>query len=155
MKNWNFQVKSDPAEISEKLKSSFGSVNRFVLNLRTDNPHTVNFKIRKRLSPPFELTTQNNIIVKGEILKRDAENDTCLNVSFSHHPLSLILIFGHIILGLGFLAGIYLEVNSNSYMLIVGGILLATGILFAMHLQKDFKKNVTDYKKLISEILEF
>lgn len=154
MKNWNFKGTSDPKEMGEKLESSLGRVDRFVLNMISEKQNTVRFKIRKRLSLPFELNTQNNIIVKGKILKRDAENETEVAVSFSHHPLAKLLIVGHIILGLSLFAGLFLKFDNNNYMFIVGGILIAIGSLLWIHMRRDFDRNVQEYKKLISGILE-
>ncbi len=152
MKDWNFQVKNSPKEISKKLESSLGSANRFVFNMNCDKINIVKFKIRKRLLLPFEINTQNNIIVKGKISKTHTETD--VEVSFTQHPLSKLLMYGHLILGLGFLATIILEFSNNSYTYLISGILLAIGILLGIHLKKNFDKNVQEYKKLISEILK-
>ncbi|MFD0976188.1 DUF423 domain-containing protein [Salinimicrobium gaetbulicola] len=154
MKNWNFKVTSGPKEMGEKLESSLGGVDRFVLNMNSDKRNTVRFKIRKRLSLPFEINTQNNLIVKGKILKGDAENETDVEVSFSHHPLAKLLIFGHIILGLSLFTGLFLKFASNTYMFIVGGLLLVIGSLLWIHMRRDFDKHVQEYKNLISGILE-
>jgi len=122
MKDWNFQVKNSPKEISKKLESSLGSANRFVLNMNYDKINIVKFKIRKRLLLPFEINTQNNIIVKGKISKTHTETD--VEVSFTQHPLSKLLMYGHLILGLGFLTTIILEFSNNSYKYLISGILL-------------------------------
>ncbi|MEP6260341.1 MAG: DUF423 domain-containing protein [Gillisia sp.] len=154
MKDWNFQVKNSPKEISEKLESALGGANRFVLNMNYDKINPAKFKIRKRLLLPFEINTQNNIIVKGEISKKHTGNKTEIDVSFTQHPLSKLLMYGHIILGLGFLAAIILEYSNNTYTYLIGGILISIGVLLGIHLKKNFDKNVQEYKKLISEILE-
>lgn len=155
MNDWNFQLKNSPREISNKLQSSLGSANRFVFNMNDDKIDPVKFKIRKRLLLPFEINTQNNIIVNGKISKTYTGKETDVEVSFNQHPLSKLLMYGHIILGLGFLAAIILEFSNNSYSYIIGGLLLAIGILLGIHLKKNFDKNVQEYKKLIAEILEF
>ena len=153
MQKWNLKVKSAPEEISKKLESSLGGANRFVLSLDKDKINSINFKIRKRLLLAFEINTQNNIIVNGTISKA-SHNNTNVEVTFAQHPLSKLLMYGHIVLGLGFLAGIVLKLGSNSFMLLVGLILIAIGILLAIHLKKSFDKNVQEYKKLIAEIVE-
>lgn len=154
MKAWNFQVKSSPKEISKKIESSLGGAKKFVLNMDYDKNNLVKFKIRKRVLLAFEINSQNTIIVNGEIFKARTKNETDVEISFTQHTFSKLLIFVHIILGLGFLAALILEESSNSYMFIVGGIILAMGILLWLHLQKNFDKNVQEYKILISEILE-
>ena|GEM_PF-5819962 len=63
-------------------------------------------------------------------------------------------MYGYLILGLGFLAGIIFELNSSSYAYLAIAILLITGILTGMHLKSNFNKNVEVYKRLIGEILE-
>tara|TARA_R100000935_G_C2824439_1_gene161520 strand:+ start:192 stop:656 length:465 start_codon:yes stop_codon:yes gene_type:complete len=152
MKKWNFKVKSDPKEIGKKLESSLGEANRFVLSLDKEKINSINFKIRKRMLLAFEINTQNNIIVNGTISKA-SHNNTNVEVSFSQHPLAKLLMYGHIVLGLGFLAGIILKLGNNSVMLLVGLLLIAIGILLAIHLKKSFDKNVQEYKKLIAEIV--
>lgn len=153
MKEWSFQVKNSPIEIRQKLESSIGDANRFVLNFNDDKLNLVNFKIRKRLLLPFEINTQNNIIVNGKITKTNPGKGTGVEVSFSQHPLSKLLMYGHIILGLGFLAAIILEFSNNSYTYLIAGILLTIGAFLGFQLKMNFDKNVQEYKKLISEIL--
>lgn len=154
MKEWNFQVKNSPKWISKKLESSLGSAHKFALKTNLDNRNNVKFKLRKRLLIPFEISAQNNIIVTGKLFKTDTDNETSIKIFFTQHPLTRLLIYGHIALGLGFLVGMFLEISSNSYMYLVGGILLAIGVLFKLHYQKDFRKNVQEYKILISNILD-
>lgn len=152
MKDWNFQVKNSPKEVSEKLESVLGSAKRFVFNINDDKINPAKFKLRKRLLLPFEINTQNNIIVNGK-LSKEHRNKTDIKISFTQHPLSKLLMYGHIILGLSFLAAIILEYSNNSYAYLIAGILIAIGILLGLHLNKNFDKNVQEYKKLISEIL--
>ena len=153
MKKWSFQVKNSPIEIRQKLESSIGNANRFALNINDNKQNLVNFKIRKRLLLPFEINTQNNIIVNGKIKKTNPRKGTGVEVSFSQHPLSKLLMYGHIILGLGFLAAIILEYSNNSYTYLIAGILLTIGAFLGFQLKMNFDKNVEEYKKLISEIL--
>ncbi len=154
MKKWNFQLKSSPKEISKKLESSLEGANNFVFKRNDDTANLVKFEIRKRALLAFELLTQNIIIVNGKIHKAEPEHKTDVEISFTHHPFSKLLIFVHIILGLGFIAAIILKAGSNSYMLLFGGALLVLGIFLGLHLQKNFNRNVRDYKILISKILE-
>ena len=154
MEKWNFQVNNSPKRVSKKLESSLRGTDKFALKTKSDNRNNVKFKLRKRLLLPFEISTQNNIIVNGELLKTDSDNVTAIKIFFTQHPLTILLIYGHIALGLGFLIGMFLNISSNTYMYLIGGILLAIGGLFKLHYQKDFRKNVQEYKTLISNILE-
>ncbi len=153
MKEWNFQVKSSPKEVSKKLDSSLGARNLFVLNLSYGKQDSVKFKLRKRVLLAFELISQNNIIVNGKIIKTEAENQTDVKIFFTLHPLSKLLLYSHFVLGLLFLAAMTLQINSSSYNLIIGGLLLIIGVLYKLHLQKVFNKHVQEYKTLISEVL--
>lgn len=154
MKKWNFQTKSSPKEITERLESSLGRSKMFVLNMNSDKKNLVNFKIRKRVLAAFGTISQDQILVKGRISKGDTSEETGVEISFTQHPILTFLLYGHLILGLGLLAGMFFKISNNSYIFIVGGILLAIGVLFKLHQQREFDKNVQDYKKLISEILE-
>jgi len=90
MKDWSFQVKNSPVEISKHLKSSLESAKRFVFDMNHKGER-VKFRLRKRLLFPFEINTQNNIIVNGKISKTKLGNETDVVVSFSQYPLSKLL----------------------------------------------------------------
>ena len=154
MKAWKFKVNNSPEELSEKLASSLGAGNRFVLDLDHDKKNLVQFKLRKRMLLAFEIMARNNIIVKGNILKSGSSNQADVEITFTHHTLSKLLIFVHLILGLGFLAALIMETNNSPYMLLAGGILISLGFLLWLHLQKIFEKNVQEYKALLSNVLE-
>lgn len=155
MKAWNFRVIGDPREVSRKLESSLGETNRFVFKMNSDKKDLMNFKIRKRMLLGFEINSQNNLIVKGKIFKGNPEHKTVVKIDFRLHPLSKLLLYGHLILGLGLLAAMVVKFGTNTYMFIAGGILLAVGILFGLHLQKEFGNQIQEYKTLISGILKF
>lgn len=57
-------------------------------------------------------------------------------------------------LGLGFLAAIISKGSSSIFMYIFGAILLALLIVLWITVQNKFKKDVEEYKTLISEIVE-
>lgn len=154
MKKWKFQINDSPKEISEKLKSSLGRANRFVLNLNSDKKDMVKFKIRSRILISLENSSSSRIIVKGEMYKAAAGNETDVRISFAPHPLLKLLWFGHLVLGLGLLAGMFLKLNSSLYVIVFGGIFLAIGVFFWLHHQREFGKNVQEYKAMISQILE-
>lgn len=153
MKAWNFQVRNNPKEVSRRLESSLGGTKRFVFKVNSDK-EPVKFKIRKRMLLGFEINTQNNLIVNGKLFPADPENKTDVKIDFRLHPLSKVLLYGHLILGLGLLGGMVLEYSSDTYMWVIGGILLATGVLIGLHLKKEVKKQVQEYKTLISGTLK-
>ena len=154
MKKWNFKVKSNVQEIIKKLDSTFGSADRFVFNIDNDKNDSVTFKVRKRALYAFYLFFINKIIVTGKILKTDTENETNIEISFTQYFLWKFIIFTNMVLGFGFLIAIISEISSNASMYILGGILLAVGIVLWITVQNKFEKDVQEYKTLISEILE-
>lgn len=155
MKRWNFQVNNSPEEISDKLKSSFGRTQRFAFSIKSDEHPRVKFSLRKRVLLAFEILTQNNLIAVGKIFRTNPGKKTDVEINFRLHPLSKLVLYTHIVLGLGLLAGMIFEKYNDPYTPLIGGTFLAIGILFWLHLQKVFKKHVQEYKTLISEILEF
>ncbi len=154
MKKWNLKVKSNVQEIIKKLESTLGSFDGFVFNIDNDKNDSVTFKVRKRGLYAFYLMFINKIIVNGKIFKTDAENETNIEISFTQYFLWKLIIFTHMFLGLGFLIAIISKISSSAFMYILGGILLAVGIVLWITVQKKFKKDVQEYKTLISGILE-
>lgn len=153
MKKWNFKVKSNPNEISKKLQSSLASVDGFVFNMARDKDNSVTFKVRKRILYAWYMIFQNWTIVNGKLLKTSDENKTNVEISFTQHFLIIMIIFTHILLGLGWLIAIISGISSGASMHIVGGILLASGIVLWITIQKKFERDIQKYKTLISEIL--
>ncbi len=153
MKAWNFKLKSNPKEISEKLEAALGSVNGFVFNMHHDKNNSVTFKMRKRILYAWYMVFHNWTIVSGKLLKTDTENKTNVEISFTQHFLITLIIFTHMFLGLGFLIAIISGISSSASMYIVAGILLAVGILLWIAIQQKFEKDIQNYKTLISEIL--
>jgi hypothetical protein len=154
MKAWNFKAKSNPKEISKKLESALGSVDGFVFNINNDNNGSAIFNMRKLVHYPSQIFHVNRIIVNGKILKTDAENETNVEVSFTQHYLITLIIVTHLFLGLGALIAIFSGINSSASMYILGGILLAIGVVLWIAVQMKFEKDIQKYKTLISEILE-
>ncbi len=153
MKKWNFKVKSNVQEIIKKLDSTFGSADGFVFNIDNGKNDSVTFKVRKRGLYAFYLMFINKIIVNGKILKTDTENETNIEISFTQYFLWKLIIFTSMFLGLGFLIVIISGISGNTFMYILGGILLALGIVLSIAVQKKFEKDIQEYKTLISEIL--
>ncbi len=154
MKRWNFKVKSNVQEITKKLDSALGSVDGLDFNIDNGNNDLVTFKVRKRSLYAFYLMFVNKIIVNGKILKTNTENETNIEISFTQYFLWKLIIFTHMFLGLGFLIMIILGINSSAFMYILGGIVLAVGIVLSIAVQKKFEKDIQEYKTLISKILE-
>ena len=154
MKKWNFKVKSNVQEITKKLDSALGSVDGLDFNIDNGNNDLVTFKVRKRSLYAFYLMFVNKIIVNGKILKTNTENETNIEISFTQYFLWKLIIFTHMFLGLGFLIMIILGINSSAFMYILGGIVLAVGIVLSIAVQKKFEKDIQEYKALISKILE-
>lgn len=153
MKTWKFKVKSNPNETSEKLKSALKSVDGFVFNINRDNNNSVTFKVRKRILYAWYMVFQNWTIVNGKLLKVDTEDKTDVEISFDQHFLIKLIVSIHPLLGLGLLVAIISGINSSAYMYIIGGILLALGIILWIGVQKKFEKDTQKYKTLISQIL--
>ncbi len=154
MKRWNFKVKSNVQEITKKLDSALGSVDGLNFNIDNGNNDLVTFKVRKRSLYAFYLMFVNKIIVNGKILKTNTENETNIEISFTQYFLWKLIIFTHMFLGLGFLIMIISGINSSAFMYILGGIVLAVGIVLSIAVQKKFEKDIQEYKTLISKILE-
>ncbi len=154
MKKWNFKVKSNVQEIIKKLDSTLGSADGFVFNIDDDKNDSVTFKVRKRGLYAFYLIFINKIIVNGKILKTETEDETTIEIAFTQYFLWKLIIFTNMFLGLGFLIGMISGISSSASMYILGGILLAVGIVLWITVQKKFEKDIQEYKALISEILE-
>ncbi|TRO66840.1 DUF423 domain-containing protein [Christiangramia sabulilitoris] len=152
MQKWNLKVNGTPKEIGEKLKITFENKKGFAFNSTNDYP--LKFKIRKRALVALDGNTLNRIIVKGKILKATKGKNTDMEISFGHHPLWSVVLFGHIFLGLAFIAAMILKFSNDFYFYFIGGILLLIGILVWLHGQKQFDARVSEYKQLIAAHFE-
>ncbi|WP_100614805.1 hypothetical protein [Confluentibacter citreus] len=153
MKKWNFKIGSNPKEIIKNMKPALESVDGFVFNMNHDKNNSTTFKMRKRILYPWYLLFLNSIVVNGKLSKTDTENETDVEISFQQHFLWKLIIFTHMFLGLGFLIAVVSEKNSSAYLYLIGAIILALGILLWISVQKKYKRNIQEYKALISEIL--
>ncbi len=154
MKRWNFKVKNNVQEVIRKLDATLGSVNGFDLNINTVKNDPITFKLNKRGLYAFNLMFINKVTVNGKILKTASKNETTIEISFTQYFLWKLVIFAHILLGLGFLITIIIKINSSDFMYIIGGLWLAIGIVLLITVQEKFKKDVQEYKTLISGILD-
>jgi hypothetical protein len=153
MKRWNIKVKNSVQVIIKKLDSSLGG-DRFVFDMDEGENDSATFKVHKRGLYAFYLMFVNKIIVDGKILKTDTENESNIEISFTQYFLWKLIIFTHMFLGLGFLAAIISKGSSSIFMYIFGAILLALLIVLWITVQNKFKKDVEEYKTLISGIVE-
>lgn len=154
MKKSSIKIKSNVQDISKKLDATLGSYKGFVFNRDHDKNDSGTFKVRKKGLYAFNLMFVNKIIVNGKILKTNTENETVIELSFTQYFLWNLIIFTHMILGLGFFIAVILGMGSNPSMYIFGGILIAIGIMMWIAAQNKFEKDIQEYKTLISEILE-
>ena len=148
-------IKNNTKNISEKLESALRTVDGFVLNIKKVKNDSLAFRLRKPGLYAFQVIFQNRIIVNGKIIKTNTKNETDLEISFTQDFLTKLILFIFILSGLGLsLIAIISKTNNNSYMLIVGGILLIIGIALWVDINRRFEKNIQKYKALISGILE-
>lgn len=152
--DWYYQVKQNPEEISKKLKTSFKSSKRFVFRMSNDQKNHFSFRLRKRLLLPFEINTQNNLIVTGKISKTHRKNESDIALSFAQHPMARLIMYSHFLLGLIFLGAIIFNFSNNLYTYIITLILLVIGALLRYQLRMNVEKNIQEYKQLFSEIFE-
>ena len=155
MKQWNFKVGSSIQEVIKKLEASLGAADGFVLNIENEQNDSVNFQVHKKGLYAFYLMFINKINVSGEIHKTDVENESKIIISFSQYFLWKLVVITHLLLGLGFLIAVFSGIKNNPSLLILGGVLLAIGIILWFAVQKKFEKDIQEYKTLISQILEF
>jgi len=152
MKDWLLKVNSTPQDIIKKLDAAFGSGNAFVYKKDHDKNDSLIFNIRKRILYLHQFLHRNRIIVNGTILNSVSENETDVAISFKQNYLITSHIF--ILFGLG-LFTLILGINSSSPMIILGGILLVTGIILWIASKKKLENDTQKFKSLISEILVF
>lgn len=151
---WSFKVRSNPIEVSKKLQSSFGTVDSLVFNMNRNKNDSMTFRLRKRILYAWYMKYQNWTVANGKLLKRDDDNNTNVEISFNQHFLIQAIIFLHLFLGFGLLIGIISGINTNSYMYIPMFILLVIGGILWFSMQRKFKKDVQNFKSLISDVLE-
>ncbi len=153
MKNWNLKIKNDPQVVSDNLESAFKSVDGLLFDINRGERNSINFKMRKRILYAWYLPYVNSIIVNGKLSSTDNKNGTDIEILFKQHFLWKLLIFIHIVLGLGFLTGLILNKSSNAFSYVFGAIILGLGIFLWVKVQKKYEKNIQEYKTLISKTL--
>lgn len=153
MKNWNLKIKSDPQDVSNNLESAFKSVDGLLFDINRGEKNSIKFKMRKRILYAWYLPYVNSIIVNGKLSSTDNKNGTDIEILFKQHFLWKLLIFIHIVLGMGFLIAMILEKSSNAFTYLFGTIILALGIFLWVKVQKKYETNIQEYKMLISKTL--
>lgn len=154
MKAWNFKVCGSPKGICDKLELTLGSVSGIVFNMESNQNDSVTFKVRKKILYAWYILFQNYVIVKGNISKTTIEDETSVHISFKMHFLMILIILTYMLFFFAFLIMIISEITSSILIYIIGGILLAAGILLWGEFRKRTNKKVQEYKTLISEILQ-
>ena len=153
MKKWNFKVESNVQNVMKKLEVTLGSADGFVFNIAKGDKDSVKFKLHKRGLYAFYLYFFNKLIVNGRIFKTNIENEASIEISFKQYFLWKFLIVTHFVVALGFLIAVILNVGGSAVMYLFAGIILAIGIVLGITVRRKFKKDVQEYKTLISGIL--
>ncbi len=154
MKNWKFKVKNNVQDVSKKLRATLGSADGFVFNIDDAKNDSVRFKVHKRGLYAFYLYFLNKIIVNGKIFKTNTENETSIEISFKQYFLWKFLIVTHFILALGFIIAVISNIGGSAIMYLFAGLVLAIAIVLWITVQRKYKKDVQEYKTLISGIFE-
>ena len=149
MKNWNFKLKKQPKEIIEELASELNSIGGFSFN----NKNTNTFSFRKRILYPWYYAFQNWTVVTVELAENNVENITEVKISFKQHFLIILIIFTHLILGLGLILGLFLATNNQPLTYILGGLVIAFGIIIWITATRKFKNDSKKYKVLITKTI--
>lgn len=144
MKSWNFKLKKRPKEVIEKLTSELNSIGGFSFN----NKNTNTFSFRKRILYPWYYAFQNWTVVNGELVENNVENITEVKISFKQH---FLIIFTHLILGLGLILGLFIATNNQPLTYILGGLVIAFGIIIWITATRQFKNDSEKYKVLITK----
>lgn len=153
MKKWNYKVKSTPQGIVNKLNAAFRTADGFVFNMEHDKNDLIVFDFHKPVRYPDQILHRNRIMVNGRILKTDTENESNIEFYFNQHLFMILTVFSIVFSGLVLIA-IILTRSTNVSMYLLGGVLIAVGIVLWLALQKKFEKDIQQYKTLISGILE-
>jgi len=153
METWNFVTENTQGDICKNLNSSLSSMDGFVFNIENGHGNSVLFKIRKRLRYAWYIIYHNNVIVNGRLYSTDTKNVTKVEITFKQHFLWKLVIFTHLILGIGFIIALISSNNTNVLIYIFAAVLIGIGIILWFVLRKKHHKNVVEYKDLIYQII--
>lgn len=146
MKNWSFKLKKRPNEITEKLESELDYIGGFVFEKKKSSA----FSFRKRILYPWYMAFQNWTIVHGKLSNNNNENATSVKISFRQHFLIRLIVYAHIIFGVGFVFGLLFTSIKEPSTFILGGLIIALGIIIWIATVRKFKKDAEKYKGLIT-----
>lgn len=135
MKYWNFKIKKRPNEIIKKLEFELNSIGGFVFDKKT----TTTFNFRKRVFYAWYMAFQNWTVVNGKLSNNNSENATNVKISFNQHILIRLIIYTHIILGLGLILGLLVATKNEPSTYILGGLIIAFGIIIWIATNRKFK----------------
>ncbi len=154
MSKWDLKIRKNTREVIHRLKNSFDSKNSFVFNLDETKNDFIKFEIRKRAHHMFQISNGNIINANGVIFKGTTTEETDIQIDFSHHILTKLLIAIYLISCLVMI--IFIQKMTENPYIIVGSVICAIilGTLSYLEIKSKFEKNIMKYKKLISEILE-
>jgi len=62
MKQWNFKVKNNPIDISEKLETALKPIDGFVLIIKIEENDSLAFRLRKRGLYAFQVLLVSKIV---------------------------------------------------------------------------------------------
>ncbi|WP_411896084.1 DUF423 domain-containing protein [Winogradskyella sp. A2] len=147
MESWNFKIEKRPNEITERLESELNSIGGFVFDRK--NPTT--FSFRKRVLYPWYMAFQNWTVVNGKLSNDNTNNTTNVKISFNQHFLIQLIVYTHIILGLGLILGLFISTKNEPSTYIVGGLIIGFGVVIWIAIKRKFKKDTEKYKGLITE----
>jgi hypothetical protein len=86
------------------------------------------------------------------MLKNETEEKTKVEITFNQHFLIKLIIITHLVLILAFLIAVFSGMTANASTYILGGTLLAIGIILWVAIKRKFQKDIQKYKLLITEI---
>ncbi len=152
MKKWSLYIQRNPQETSNKLESAL--IGRFVFRVNQDRDNSVTFKLHKRILYIWYMYFHNWTIATGKLLKAGTANKTNVEISFTQHWFIKLIVYSQMLLGLGFIIAIILGFSDSTSLIVPGGILLLLGVVLWIAIKMKFKKDIQEYKSLISEILE-
>ena len=152
MKRWNFKTQNNPETVLKKMEATLGATNGFVFDIDSNNKDSVVFNLRKRVLHISQIILNNSIIVNGNILKTDVDNETNIEINFNQHLVLKLYI--SIWLGAGICLIIAGILSSYSLMYALGGASLLIACAIWIDSRKKFQSNIQEYKTLMTGILD-
>jgi len=134
------------------MEAALGPINGFVFDIDSNKKDSIVFNLRKRILHISQVILNNSIIVNGNMLKTDVDNETNVAINFNQHFVLRL----HISIWLG--AGICLMIagilSNYKLMYALGGASLLIAFAIWIDARKKFQINIQEYKTLITGILD-